>query len=185
VDEKDLLHWLSLSQALIGKDDNYLLVRTIDLCPEKDSRYQECNKQRGTAPSVHNADVNIAVMEETLHDLDRFPSGLSEVVAYARKWQEFGLWMAKAQLAYLESGSVSALEEKHGSVEPSIACGGLLEQIRNAKTTEEAWPFLHHDWWNCVLSQVREDIGDYPQEAWDAFLKANGVKEQPIPETGD
>jgi hypothetical protein len=185
VDQNDLLHWLRLSQALIGLGDNYLLLRDISLCPEKDSRYQDCKQQWGSVPSVHNAKVNIAVMEEALRDLDTYPAGLSEVVAHARKWQEFGLWVAKAQLAYLESGSVSALEEKHGSVEPSVACGGLLEQIRNAKTTAEAWPLLHHDWWNCVLAQEREHIGEYPQQTWDAFLKANGVKEQPIPEAGD
>ena len=184
VDQNDLLHWLRLSQALIGIGDNYLLLQNISLCLEKDKRYEDCDKHR-SVPSIHNAEANIAEMEKVLRDLDTYPAGLSEVVAYARKWQEFGLWVAKAQLAYLESGSASALEEKYGSVEPRLACSALLGQIRNAKTREEAWPLVRVDWHNCVLNQERTHIGDYPQEAWDAFLKSSGVHEQPIPETAD
>ena len=124
-------------------------------------------------------------MENTLRDLDTYPAGLSEVVAYAKRWQEFGLWVAKAQLAYLQSGSVSGFEEKYGSIEPRVGCGYLLDQLHNANTAEEQWQSLHVHWHNCVLAQEREHIGKYPQEAWDAFLKANGVHEQPIPETAD
>ena len=185
VDQKDLMHWLRLSQALIGTDHNYLLLQDISTCIEKGGRYQDCDKQWNGMPSVHNAEVNVAVIEKTLRDLDTYPAGLSEVVAYARRWQEFGLWVAKAQLNYLKSGSVSAFEEKYGSVDPQLACKELLDRIRDANTPGEAWPLVHVDWHNCVLEQERKHIGEYPQKEWDAFLKAKGVREQPIPETAD
>ena len=79
----------------------------------------------------------------------------------------------------------SASSANSCSVDPRVACGDLLDQIRNANTTGEAWPLVHVHWYNCVLAQERNHIGEYPQNEWNAFLKSNGIREQPIPETGD
>ena len=188
VSQAELMHWLRLSPTP-DVVSNYLFPRSLDTCIEEDATpkkagnestaldYQDCDKHRDV-PSVHNAKVNIAIAEKVLHDLDTYPSDLSEVVAYARRFQEFGVWINQSMLEYLETGNASSLEESYGDIDLRGACSHIVAQVRNAKSTKEGWRIVKYDWQNCVLGAARKGLGEYPQKAWDDFLAGRGIIEK-------
>jgi hypothetical protein len=130
--------------------------------------YGECK-----AEDVARMERDIHTAGRTVEELDpqKFPAELSDVVIYLNKLQSFWLWQARQELAFLKSGTA-----------PDTEFTGIdLDRCRVHPQTlpeTQACKQVFYNWHNCTNKTVREQLGEYPKQAWKAFLDAYGIRER-------
>lgn len=186
VSPAEVRRWLRLSPVL-GPDNGYLSLESIEQCVAHDPRYQGCGKEQESV-NLHNAQLNIEKIRQRIDELDdpaQYPVELSEVVSYIKRLQSFNLSRNTRLFEFEKGGDVFVLQSQFEGLDPKLSCGTVLDQIAHAKSHAEASQLARFDWANCVWFVEREKIGEYPKGAWEKFLSAYGIREHDVPEVVD
>ena len=104
-------------------------------------------------------------------DPQKFAPELSSVILYLNKLHSFWLWQAGQELAFLKSGrspdtEFSGVDFSHCQAHP--------ETLPETQLCDQVF----YSWHNCTNKSVREQLGEYPKQAWEAFLNAYGIRER-------
>jgi hypothetical protein len=106
------------------------------------------------------------------------PAELAPVVAWTRADLEFQLWLTRTELDFCRTGEPSTLARPLGELETPARCAeeiwlvdqSLLGQCREACLS----------WGSCVASVFHARRGPFPEAAWQAFLRAEGISVRAI-----
>lgn len=181
----DVRRWFQLS-PIVGGDNNYLYPEEVDQCIADDPRYEGCGKGEDVV-SLHNTQLTLDRIRKRIRGLDpkNYPEDLKDVVLYVRAIQSFGLWVDTQLMTFKKTGDASVLRVRFSGVDPGVVCGAALERIGGARSGTEPFRLARFDWRNCVWSEERKRIGEYPKAAWEKFLKNHGIEEHYVEEFPD
>lgn len=176
---QELDYWLTLS-PVISQNNGYLVPENPLLCNIDDRAYTGCGHEQ-VSLNRGNAKRNQEKIQERLERLSvtQFPSEFEPIVSYFRAVQAFGLWRNQQEIDYFENRNFDSLGKPYESlgIDPKVACSGVLQRIRTLSDPARAWNLVVNDWQNCMWREAVKAIGEYPKQAWDAALKAKGIRE--------
>jgi len=174
---EDVRRWMQLANY-ISNENGYQVPFWLEECFKDDPRYVPCGPDASL--NINNAQLNLEKIRTVIANLDpkNFPVELSPVVSYLRRIQNFGLWRETQRLKFFQTGNLMYLETPFENLDPKTACKAVLDQLRNAADKEQASGLARHDWENCVWREEMKQIGQYPQQAWETFLTAHGIRER-------
>lgn len=155
---------------------------SLELCVDGDADYLPCgDRALGAENFLSNADVNIRRGQEVLSALDRLnvPSSLLPPLRYYRRGVVFWLCLERARLAYYR-GDGDALRAKCDAVDPSARCSSWIAQASVARSNGDRDQLAKCGWHNCMNDAFHEGYGEYPRDAWRAFLEEFSIQETVI-----
>jgi hypothetical protein len=125
--------------------------------------------------------ADIPKARQLIADLDpaAYPTELTKVIVYLKSLQSFWLWQAEQEVGYITNGEIPGLEWQN--VDARERCGGSMEKLRNATNLDAGCKIVFFDWHNCTNDASLHQLGPYPKEDWEAFLRAYGIQVQMIP----
>lgn len=102
------------------------------------------------------------------------PPELAPVVAWTRADMAFQLWLVRTELDFCRRGDPASLARPLGDLETPARCAeeiwlvdhSLLAQCREASLS----------WGSCVGEVFHTRQGPFPEEAWQAFVRAEGLE---------
>jgi hypothetical protein len=106
------------------------------------------------------------------------PPELAPVVAWTRADLEFQLWLTRTELDFCRTGEASTLARPLGELETPARCAEeiwLVDQSLLGRCREACL-----SWGSCVASVVHARRGPFPEAAWQAFLRAEGISVRAI-----
>jgi hypothetical protein len=179
VTRQELDHWLLLS-PVISQNNYFLVPEDPNTCAHTDPTYIPCENDMRTYISA-NAKHSQDRIRRRLDRLDatQFPPEFESVVSWFRTVQSFGLWRNQQQIDYFETHDIASLERPYepAGLATRTVCSAVVKQIRESLDPDDAAHIVFTDWHNCTWNGVTKQIGPYPQNAWDAAMKAHGVRE--------
>lgn len=127
--------------------------------------YPECKES-----DIPKLEDDVAKTQEILRNLNSgdYPQELSDVVTYLKNLQSFWLWQEEQELAFVKQGKLP------DSVYNEIDLGSACKSSAQPQGCREVFT----KWHNCVLEQMQKRLGHYPDDAWNAFLNAYGIRER-------
>jgi len=163
----ELSRWMEFSEH--GRYSLPLDLFPIDCSPEK----------RKAEISAFQADIPKA--RQLIADLDpaAYPTKLSKVIVYLKRLQSFWLWRAEQELGYITNGEIPGLEWQN--IDAREKCAPTVEKLRSSTDIHAGCKIVFFDWHNCVNDAALHQLGPYPKEDWEAFLRAYGIQVQMIP----
>jgi hypothetical protein len=163
--EEQIRRWVLLAQD--GPYGEATLSSCIELQADPRSRRFENTRERA---------------QKLIYELDeaKLPPELADVVRYLRRVQSLWYWIDTQQIAFLQTGDVSVLEQKYDDVDPRKSCAKPVDKIRSSQSRAEAVNAACYGWGNCVNAAGKKKIGPYPEEAWKTFLSAYAIQEHII-----
>jgi len=180
IDEATLRRLVALSPHLAGWQSQAVAPR-LELCVAGDPAYLECGARTPEAPNfLWNARVNLDSAARAVKALReaRHPAELEPVVAWLSRSLAFSLWLEETRLDYYRTWNPAALRRRYEDVDAAAVCRGPLAALAAAATPAARHHLAAHDWHNCVNDAYRRRLGDYPLDAWERFLRANGITER-------
>ena len=160
--------------------ESWLVAPPLERCVDTDPAYASCGaRSLGSANFERNARVNLergARLLETLRRL-RAPRELAPVVEYARRSLAWSLWLEQTKLEFYRTWDAGVLRRPYEGLDPGAPCGAVLEAFERAPGHEAKYRLVTYRWHNCANDAYRLRLGDYPLDAWEAFLRAHGVHE--------
>lgn len=179
ISEDDLRQLVVLSPHLHGWE-SYAIAPRLELCRAGDPAYRECDWPSVAAASfTWNARVNLdrgARLLETLNGL-RYPRELEPVVQYSKRSLAFSLWLEETKFDYYRTWSLDVLRRTYEGVSPAAGCAPVLEAIGRERAGDDKYHLTAYAWHNCVNDLYRGGLGEYPLHAWEAFVRAHGIRE--------
>ena len=177
--EADLRALARLSPFLHG-GESYAVAPPLERCVDADPAYAACgDRTPASAGFDRNARVNLergARLLATLRGL-RAPRELAPVLEYSRRSLAWSLWLEETKLEFYRTGDAGVLRRAYEGLEPAAVCGPLLDELARAPGREAQYRLVTYRWHNCLNDAYRVRLGDYPLDAWEAFLRAHGVRE--------
>jgi hypothetical protein len=86
------------------------------------------------------------------------------------------LWKETKKLEFVKTGNVSVLEQECDRVAPKQGCALVLDRIRKAENRIKALHIEQSDWGNCVGRLIEQQVGSYPEQEWNSFLRNYGIQ---------
>lgn len=152
---------------------------SLELCVEGDAEYRSCGSRTlGADNFLSNADVNIRKGQEVLSALDRLnvPASVLPALRYYRRGVAFWLCLERTRLAYYR-GDRNALRATCDGVDAPAKCAEWIKHAAAAQSNADRDRLAKSDWHNCMNAAFHESYGEYPRDAWRAFLKEFGIQE--------
>jgi hypothetical protein len=112
-----------------------------------------------------------------LEHLDH-PRELEPVVTFLEKSLERSLWTEQTRFKYYSSWDENVLKEVHDGIDVVPSCPQIFPQLQAAVSQEEKYQIVRFDWANCSIQAIDRQLGPYPTDAWNNFLKAYGITEE-------
>jgi hypothetical protein len=167
---EDVKHWMELSS------EGYYSLPQVAAQP--------C-RSRVSSEYVPKYRTAIDETGQIIKDLDasNYPRELSEVVTYLHRLQSFWLWKHEQELEFLSAGSLPPT--KWDDIETRDRCNWTIQKLHRAKSSLQQCRAVLFDWGNCVNKVVQEQIGKYPKESWDAFIRSQGLEVQMLSTEAD
>jgi hypothetical protein len=160
----------------------YSVPESIEFCVNDDKKYAPCGTRDIKAPNfLHNAEVNIQISAQRLRELEEasFPHELKSVRAYTTALLASGLRVQKCRVEYYMNWNVSTLKTCDAT-EKTETCDAIVEKLDSITDPMTKYELTSFDWPNCVIRSQHKQLGAYPQNDWNRFLKAYGITEQEI-----
>ena len=177
--EDDMRRLVRLSPHLHGWE-SYAVAPRLELCRDGDPAYRDCGWASVTAADfAWNARVNLEKGARLLETLDgfRYPRELEPVVRYSKRSLAFSLWLERTKFEFYRTGDLDVLRRTYEDVSPAAGCGSVLEALGQARAPDDTYHLTAHAWHNCVNDLYRRRLGEYPLDAWEAFVRAHGILE--------
>jgi hypothetical protein len=132
----------------------------------------------GTSDFIPRYRTSIDETAQLIKELDprNYPRELSEVVTYLRRWQSFWLWKNEQELEFLSVGRQPPTQWE--DIESGHRCHWTIDKLRRAKNPLQKCKAVLFDWGNCMNKAVEDQIGTYPKESWQAFIRSQGLQVQ-------
>ncbi len=107
------------------------------------------------------------------------PASLEPVVRWTKLQLEFELWQARAELDWCVTKNAAVLRRKFRDVDPAKSCSAQIERVSSKWFGKcKAGCF---EWGNCVNEAFDARFGgEFPREAWEAFLRASRITLQKV-----
>lgn len=161
--------------------DKRFLAKPLELCITAAPAYSNCDRNDiGTATFSNNAKVNLDRSRRGLLWLQHldYPKELQHVVKYLEKSLEISLWTEETRFKYYSTWDASVLKQVHEGIDPGRSCPDIFPRLEAAASNKEKYQIVRFDWANCIIRGTNQKLGRYPIGAWNAFLKAYGIKEE-------
>ena len=102
------------------------------------------------------------------------PAVLAPVVEYFRSLFVLNLLIGRALQRYCDTGDLGVLKDASAKADRTTAC----EEALRALSTDVAGRCgrATQVWGTCMIQPRNKDRGDYPKDAWAAFLKQAGIR---------
>lgn len=142
---------------------------------------------RSEVTSEYISQYRTAIDETTqlIKDLDssNYPPGLSEVVIYLHRLQSFWLWKNEQELEFLSVASPPAIEWE--GIQARNRCKWSIVKLHRVRSPMQKCKAVLFDWANCMNKAAQDELGKYPKESWDAFLRSEGLQVQMLSTDAD
>jgi hypothetical protein len=160
----------------------------LEVCLEGvDQKYKPCGSRDWKDPNfISNGQVNLGFKKAKLNELSAFkaPPELEPVIAYQKRRIAYTLWIDTSRLNYYQTWNVSSLNEPFQNVRPAEKCTEAFKKLESAKDNDQRYSIARIDWDACVAKSYDRYFSWYPDDAWQRFLKAYGIKMKWIEDCG-
>jgi hypothetical protein len=180
--EAEVRTLVSLSPHLAGWNSLAVAPR-LERCVVDDPAYLDCrSRSPQSANFLWNARVNLERGNAALTYLRglRPPPELEPVVTWLQRSLTFSLWLEETKLEFFRSGDIAVLRRRYEDVDPGRDCGGAINDVARAGSPDAQFDLVVLRWHNCVNSQFRRKLGEYPLPAWKKFLAAWRINERVV-----
>lgn len=109
----------------------------------------------------------------------KVPLSLVPSLRYYRRGVVFWLCVERARLAYYR-GDNDALRGTCDTVNGAARCPDLVKQASISRALIDRDQLAKYGWHNCMNNAFHEGYGEYPIEAWRAFLEEFAIEETVI-----
>jgi hypothetical protein len=180
--EQDVRALVILSPHLAGWNSMAVAPR-LERCVVGDPAYLECGSR---SPQSHtflwNARVNLERGTSTLAHLRgmRVPPELEPVVQWMQRSLAFSLWLEETKLEFFRTDDVAVLRRRYEDFDAGRACGPTVTEVAHAASPDAQFDLVMLPWHNCVNTQYRSRLGEYPMAAWKRFLSAWRITERVV-----
>lgn len=177
--EEQVRQLVRLSPHVSGWE-SYAVAPRLELCRTGDPAYRDCGWGSVAAANfTWNARVNLENGARLLDTLDglRYPGELEPVVQYSKRSLAFSLWLEQTRLEFYRTWDVDVLTRTYEGVSPAAGCAHVLDALGQARAPDDKYHLAAYAWHNCVNDLYRSRLGEYPLDAWDAFVRAHGIRE--------
>lgn len=164
-----------------GHVDKSFIALPLELCAASDPAYFRCDDNSFSGPNfLRNAKVNLQKGRKGLIWLERLdhPAELEPVVNFLNKSLELSVWAEETRFKYYSSWDDHVLKEVHEGIDIGSSCPQVFSELQAAASQEEKYRIVRFDWANCVVRAIDQQLGPYPADAWNVFLKAYGITEE-------
>jgi hypothetical protein len=178
--EADVRALMILSPHLAGWNSLAVAPR-LERCVVDDPAYLKCGSR---SPQSHtflwNARVNLDRGTAALGHLRglRVPPELEPVTQWLQQSLAFSLWLEETKLEFFRTGDTAVLRRRYEDLDPGRACNSQVNDIARASSPDAQFDLVVLPWHNCVNSQFRRRLGEYPMRAWQRFLSAWNITER-------
>jgi hypothetical protein len=155
----------------------------LERCVVGDAAYLDCRGRSPQSPTfLWNARVNLERGGAALNHLRglRSPPELEPVVTWLQRSLSFSLWLEETKLEFFRTADVAVLRRGYEDIDPGRDCGPIIGDIARAGSADAQFDLVALRWHNCVNSQYRRKLGEYPMPAWKRFLSAWRIKERVV-----
>lgn len=171
----------SAAGSTVGTVVNKLLIALpLELCIANDPIYSNCDNNTISAPNfMRNAEINLQKSRRGLASLQHLnpPSELEPVFNFLQEGLALSLWIEETRFRYYTTWDEKVLKETHLGIDPEPLCQEAFQKLDAANSKEEKYEIVRFDWANCMVRAVNRQLGQYPIDSWNAFLKAYGISE--------
>jgi hypothetical protein len=178
--EADVRALVVLSPHLAGWTSLAVAPR-LERCVVDDPAYLQCGSRSPTSHTfLWNARVNLERGAAALAHLRtlRVPPELEPVSLWLQRSLAFSLWLEETKLEFFRTGDAAVLRRGYEGLDPGRECGGTMADVARARSADAQFDLVVLPWHNCVNTQFRRRLGDYPMAAWQRFLAAWRITER-------
>lgn len=187
ISEREIRRILALSPE-VAPFNNLLVPEWLELCDPKDREYVTCDRNSLKGASfLHNAGINLRRIKARIATLkeSEYPSDLGPVVRYLRSIQQFAYWKESQRLEYIQTGKLDLLKQAFNGIQPGQQCTAEIEKVQDAPNMPTALRRSRIEWGNCVWRIYSKEIGGYPVNVWQKFLRRHGAEEKVLQDNGN
>jgi hypothetical protein len=106
-----------------------------------------------------------------------YPKELQPVAKFLEKSLELSLWIEETRFSYYSTWDETVLKEIHDGIDSAKLCPETFQRLAATSSKEEKYRIVRLDWANCMIKAVDHQLGSYPIDSWNDFLKSYGVTE--------
>jgi hypothetical protein len=178
--ESDVRALMILSPHLAGWNSLAVTPR-LERCVVDDPAYLKCGSR---SPQSHtflwNARVNLERGTAALAHLRglRVPPELEPVSQWLQRSLAFSLWLEETKLEFFRTSDVTVLRRRYEDLDAGRACSSAVADVARASSPDAQFDLVVLPWHNCVNSEFRRRLGEYPLPAWQRFLSAWKITER-------
>ena len=160
----------------------------LQLCIDGDPAYQPCGSRKPSSPHfLHNAGVNVARGQDLLNRMAGLRSSLAELKQYYAFRYGFWIELGTRKLDYLRLRDPALLRTPLMGLNIAEGCGSQANAMAAIEGDDDAVLAAFKGWHTCVNHLMHDSptqSAGYPEDAWQAFLRAEGIREQitPLPD---
>lgn len=161
--------------------DKTLIALPIEFCPTDDPAYAGCYNNVISSPHfLANASINLEKSRKGLAWLQSLPhpKELQPVIDYLVKQLSTSISIEDAKFRYFSTWDVTILKGKLAGLDDAPSCPDVFKELNAAKSKEEKYNVVAHDWLSCVLNAARYKKGTYPLNSWKAFAQDFTIQEK-------
>ncbi len=93
------------------------------------------------------------------------------------EYLELSLWTEETRFNYYSTWGENVLKGAHEGIDPAHLCPEAFQKLEAAGSKEEKYRTVRFDWANCMTRAINHQLGTYPIESWNDFLKSYGMTE--------
>ena len=179
IPEEEMRAFARLSPRLHGLE-SWVVAPRLERCVADEPGYHDCGARSLTSANFErNARVNLdrgTRLLATLRSL-RAPRVLSPVVDYSRRALAWSLWLEETKFEFYRTWDASVLRRPYEGLDPGALCGPVLDELERIREREARYRLVAYRWHNCVNDAYLVRLGDFPLDAWEAFLRTHGIRE--------
>jgi len=178
--ESDVRALVVLSPHLAGWTSLAVAPR-LERCVVGDPAYLQCGSRSTQSHTfLWNARVNLERGTAALTHLRglRVPPELEPVSQWLQRSLAFSLWLEETKLEFFRTSDVAVLRRRYEDLDTGRACSSAVADIARASSPDAQFDLVFLPWHNCVNSQFRRRLGEYPLPAWQRFLSAWKITER-------
>jgi hypothetical protein len=152
----------------------------LELCIASDPAYSHCEQNEIIGPNfLRNAKTNIEKSRHGLTLLQHldYPSELQPVAKFLEKSLELSLWIEETKFKYYSTWDETALKQLHDGIDSVKLCPETFRKLEATGSKEEKYRIVRLEWANCMIRAVDHQLGSYPVDSWNDFLKSHGITE--------
>jgi len=161
--------------------DKTLIALPIEFCPTDDSAYSNCYNNVISSPQfLANASINLEKSRKGLAWLQSLPhpKELQPVIDYLVRQLSVSISIEDARFRYFSTWDVNILKGKLAGLDATPSCPDAFKELNDAKSKEEKYNVVAHDWLSCVLNAARHKKETYPLNSWKAFAQNFAIQEK-------